>query len=88
MFVPSDPPKPPVSQAAGVFGERVRERRLQLGLSQERLAEGSALHWSFIGRIERGQANLTLRNILRLAEALGMDPGELVSGLRSETPAR
>lgn len=77
-------PKPP--GGAAVLGRRVRERRMALGLSQERLAEGTALHWSFIGRIERGQANLTLRNIIRLAEALDVDPGDLVRGLRSDGP--
>jgi transcriptional regulator with XRE-family HTH domain len=77
-------PKPPISDAARLFGERVRERRHKLGLSQEGLAEGTNLHWSFIGRIERGQANLTLRNILRLADALDMDPGDLLRGLRSD----
>lgn len=81
--MPSDPPKPPLSGMTKVFGERVRARRLELGLSQEKLAEGSSLHWSFIGRVERGQANLTLRNIVRLAEVLEVDPGALVSGLRS-----
>lgn len=67
-----------------MLGERLRDRRHELGLSQERLAEGTSLHWSFIGRIERGRANLTRRNILRLAEALGVDPGDLVTGLRSD----
>lgn len=74
----------PVSEAALEFGRRVRQRRNTLGLSQERLAEGTALHWSFVGRIERGRANLTLRNILRVAEALDVDPGDLVAGLRSD----
>lgn len=78
------PDSPSYPAAALVLGERVRARRLALGLSQERLAEGTALHWSFIGRIERGQANLTLRNIVRLAEVLGVDAGELVQGLRSD----
>lgn len=82
--MPAESPKPPASDAAKVLGERVRERRHALGLSQEGLAEGTALHWSFVGRIERGQANLTLRNILRLAEVLGVDPGELVTGLKSD----
>lgn len=77
-------PKPPVSSASEEFGRRVRERRQELGLSQERLAEGTALHWSFIGRVERGQANLTLRNIVRLGEALSIDPGALVQGLRCD----
>jgi transcriptional regulator with XRE-family HTH domain len=76
-------PKPPVSEAARVLGERVRARRHELRLSQEGLAEHSALHWSFIGRIERGQANLTLHNIVRLAEVLDMDPGDLLRGIRS-----
>lgn len=80
-------PKSSVPQAARILGERVRERRHELGLSQERLAEGTALHWSFIGRIERGQANLTLRNILRLADALDVDPGDLVRGLRPDDSA-
>ncbi|GAB2449087.1 helix-turn-helix transcriptional regulator [Nocardioides hungaricus] len=83
MTVPTTSPKPP-PQAAQEFGLRVRERRHELGLSQEGLAEGTALHWSFIGRIERGQANLTLRNILRLAEVLGVDPADLVRGLRAD----
>lgn len=71
-------------QAARVLGERVQERRHELGLSQERLAEGTALHWSFVGRIERGEANLTLRNILRLADVLDIDPGDLIRGLQSD----
>lgn len=74
-------PKPPVSEAARILGERVRERREEMKLSQEKLAEGTSLHWSFVGRIERGQANLTLHNIVRLAGVLGIDPGNLVSGL-------
>jgi transcriptional regulator with XRE-family HTH domain len=77
-------PKPPVSDAARLFGERVRERRHELGLSQEGLAEGTSLHWSFIGRIERGQANLTLHNIVRLADVLSVDPAELTKGLRPD----
>lgn len=74
-------PKPPYFGAAGTFGQRVRQRRHELGLSQEGLAEGTSLHWSFLGRIERGQANLTLLNILRLAQVLRMDPADLVRGL-------
>jgi len=72
------------TEAARILGQRVRERRHELDLSQERLAEGTSLHWSFVGRIERGQANLTLRNIVLLAEALDIDPADLVRGLRSD----
>ena len=73
--------KPPVSAASGEFGRRVRERRLELGLSQERLAEGTSLHWSYVGQVERGQSNLTLHNILRLAAGLDIDAASLVTGL-------
>jgi transcriptional regulator with XRE-family HTH domain len=72
----------PVSDAARTFGARVRERRLALGKSQEQLAADSELHWSFLGQVERGRRNLTLHNILKVADALGVDPGELVAGLR------
>lgn len=73
--------KPPVSQATGEFGRRLRSRRTQMGLSQEALAERTSLHWSYISLVERGQKNLTLHNILRLAAVLEVDAGELVSGL-------
>jgi transcriptional regulator with XRE-family HTH domain len=65
-----------------VFGERVRAIRERLGMSQEALAAGTRLHRTYIGSVERGERNLSLRNIVRLAEALGVDPGELVAGLR------
>ena len=75
--------KEPISAATRQFGERVRARRLELGKSQEELAKDSTLHWSYVGQIERGQRNPTLHNILKLAEVLGMDPGDLVRGLRA-----
>lgn len=75
--------KPPLSDATGQFGNRIRKRRYELDLSQEELAERTALHWSYIGQVERGQNNLTLHNILRLAHALDVDPGELVQGLQA-----
>ena len=61
----------------------MRARRRELGLSQEALAEGSELHWTFIGQVERGQRNLSLHNILRIAHALDTDAGGLVSGLEA-----
>lgn len=71
----------PVSQAAIVFGARVRARRHELGRSQEQLADDCGLHWTFVGQVERGQRNLRLDNILRLAKGLKIDPCELVRGL-------
>lgn len=72
---------PPLSTATATFGRRVRERRHALGLSQEALAERCGVHWTFLGQVERGQRNLSLHNILKICRGLGVDPGELVTGL-------
>ena len=72
----------PVSAAATQFGQRVRARRQQLGLSQEALADLCGLHWTFVGQVERGRRNLTLHNILKIADGLEVDPGELLRGLQ------
>ena len=73
--------KGPVSVVAAEFGRRVREHRTQLGLSQEKLAELAGLHWTFVGQVERGRRNLTLHNIVKLADALQLDAGRLTAGL-------
>ena len=54
------------------FGKRVREERLKLGLSQEQLASEAGVHRTYIGMIERAEKNLTLENIAKIANALGM----------------
>lgn len=66
---------------AAEFGSRVRARRVGLGWTQEQLAEAVGLHFTYVGSVERGERNVPLKNILRLASALGIDPGDLVSGL-------
>lgn len=71
------------SQALREFGSRVRDRRRVRGLSQEGLAERSGLHRTYIGSVERGERNISLVNILVLADALGVDAGELVADLSS-----
>ncbi|MFT3855258.1 MAG: helix-turn-helix transcriptional regulator [Ilumatobacteraceae bacterium] len=76
------PAKSPISVAAATFGRRVRTHREALGLSQEKLADSAGLHWTFIGQVERGQRNLSLHNIIKVADAIHVDPGELVRGLR------
>jgi transcriptional regulator with XRE-family HTH domain len=69
------------------LGERVRARRRELGLSQQDLAERALLHWTFVGQVERGQRNLSVNNLLKLAQALAIDPGSLVTGLSPAPPA-
>ena len=73
----------PISEAARVLGERVRQRRTELGLSQETMAAQIGIHWTFLGQVERGQRNLNLHNLVKLAAGLGLDPGDLVRGLQS-----
>lgn len=72
----------PLSAATRAFGARVRQRRHELGESQEQLADACGLHWTFVGQVERGRRNISLHNILKLAEGLEIDPGDLVRGLR------
>lgn len=67
-----------------VFGQRVRTRRMELGLSQEVLAQRAGLHRTYVGSLERGERNVALLNIVRLGKALGVDPGSLIQGIEPE----
>jgi transcriptional regulator with XRE-family HTH domain len=73
---------PPISPATAELGARVRARRQALGFSQEALAREIDVHWTFLGQVERGQRNLSLHNLLKIAAGLGVDPSELVAGLQ------
>lgn len=59
------------------FGDRIRALREQTGLSQEALAAKAGIHRTYMGGVERGERNICLKNILRLAEALGVHPRDL-----------
>lgn len=61
------------------LGAAVRARRKILSMSQEALADRSGIDRSHMGRIERGERNVTLLNVGRIAEALGCKPSELLS---------
>lgn len=58
------------STIARQFGQRVRELRTEQGLSQEALAELAHVHRTFVGRIERGETNLSLENIEKISQGL------------------
>jgi transcriptional regulator with XRE-family HTH domain len=66
------------------LGRRVRALRQERNLSQEKLAEKARVHRTYVGSLERGERNVALINIVRLAEALGVDPCELVKGMTSD----
>lgn len=61
-----------------LFGRRLAELRKERGWSQERLALESGLARSYLGGVERGQRNIALVNICRLADALELKPRELL----------
>ena len=60
------------------FGDRVREIRTHKGLSQEQLAHLADVHRTYIGMIERGERNLSLKNIEKLAEVFKMTVSKLL----------
>jgi len=62
---------------AQVFGERIRNLRIQKRMSQEKLAFISNLHRTYIGGIERGERNPSLKNIVAIAKALDVTLSEL-----------
>lgn len=63
------------------FGERISYFRKQAGYSQEKLAELASVHRTYIGMIERGEKNITLKNIVKIAKALNVDISELLRGI-------
>ena len=60
-----------------IFGARVRNIRLNKGLSQEKLAHKSGCHRTYIGMIERAEKNITLLNIQKIANGLEVEIKEL-----------
>jgi transcriptional regulator with XRE-family HTH domain len=68
-----------------VVGRNIRRIRDGRGLSQEELADELGVHRTFMGGVERGERNLTLRSVERLAGGLGVEPRLL---LIDPAPAR
>ena len=64
-------------RARGLFGKRLRELREQRGWSQEQLGELADLHRNYVGRVERGEQNISIDTIEKLAHALKVKPAEL-----------
>ena len=64
-----------------ILGQRIRARRRGLGMSQEGLAHEAGLDRSYVGRIERGEHNLTVLALVKLCRAMRCDAATLMQGI-------
>lgn len=71
-----------MSNILNIIGSNIKFYRTNLGLSQEKLAELAGLHRTYIGAVERGERNISAKNIAKIAEVLGIEPYKL---MRKET---
>jgi transcriptional regulator with XRE-family HTH domain len=62
-----------------ILGQNLRRLREARGVSQEDFAESLGLHRTYIGGVERGERNLTLRSVERIADQLGMPAVDLLA---------
>ena len=60
------------------LGKKIKELRLRAGYSQEELASKAGLHRTYMSDIERGERNVSVENIKKIADALNVDPSELL----------
>lgn len=63
------------------FGQRIKSLRNEAKISQEDLASISGLHRTYIGMIERGEKNITLKNIEKIATSLNIEISELLKDI-------
>jgi transcriptional regulator with XRE-family HTH domain len=71
----------PKASTKSLFGIAVRALREERGYSQEELAERAGLHRNYVGGIERGERNVALENIVKLAGALSVRTKDLFDSL-------
>lgn len=67
-----------MQQLAKDLGQNIRERRVSVGISQDALAHACLMDRSYVGRIERGEVNLTIEKLYRIAYQLGCQPHALL----------
>ena len=65
-------------ELVSIFASNVRKLRLDLGISQEELAERAGVHRTYVGMLERSEKNVTIYNIERIAKALEVEPWMLL----------
>lgn len=77
-----------MSGIAKLIGQRIRNYRTQQGLSQEKLAELSGCHPTYIGQIERGEKNATIESIEKISNALDVPLSKLFEKLGGQSETR
>lgn len=70
-----------MSELSKLFGEKIRSVRTAKGISQDKLAVKSQIDRSYIGRIDRGEVNITMDKLYILATALECNPEELLPSM-------
>lgn len=74
------------NQVLIAFGKAVKDRRTELGLSQESFAEKARLHRTYVGGIERGKRNVALLNIIQIAQAPELTPEQFLARVAKNMP--
>ncbi len=69
------------------LGERIRKLRAEQGYSQERFAEVCGVHRTYMGHLERGEKNVSLASLAKVADALAITLSELFSGVQQQAPS-
>ncbi len=76
----------PTSKIQAAFGNHLRKIRGNVGISQEKLAEIAGLHRTYVSSVERGERNVSLETIERLAIALGCTMASLLPDFEKSKP--
>jgi transcriptional regulator with XRE-family HTH domain len=75
---------PTHSEAATILGERLRAARNERQLTLEDLGVLAGMHWTNIGKIERGQVHPSVETLVRLSTALDLAPAPFITGLNAD----
>ena len=67
-----------MSSILNIIGSNIKRYRTARGFSQEKLAEFAGLHRTYIGAVERGERNISAKNIAKITEVLGIEPYRLM----------
>lgn len=72
---------PSTAKYRRILGENIRVKRKQAGLSQEKLAEKAELNPAYVSEVERGEENISVDALMRIARALGTTLNDLTRGI-------